>query len=468
MNKFILVVLSLLSFLSYEVFAARDPASSGYVDPVPAASPMVASGAFGDSSCSPSTYPLAPTAVAAGGGAIKRPPEEPEARIEGEKRTQKRPAQSGSTVGGGSGGGGSGAPSQSRGRDDLPMARPSSVGTSSSVHPVVRNQTYKKFAEIMAKGPFHMTPIGPITAEDEIREGSRRWVASFGDKVVEEWHKNAEKLVRNFQSKKGEVLPSYSNVAIARLVFVKGDNSKEERDIPFFFVSGFPANGIRPSISKFAQSLSTKLGDKYKDYGLRFSGKSYNSSGVESFTSTQTYDLFKEKVKTPIETELSKEDRIVREERLKSHLSILSDKDNFILAEFYFHSEQGLWMVVKEEIEKFKKELERNRKADVRGGLGSTLPEFSISRIFLDLCSYYDVCWCCGDTLASVCHTKELGDYEVYVRATGVNEYKDKPFDGKPLRDLKGEFASYMEGGTGFEHTPYKPYVAHAMAGDFN
>lgn len=99
----------------------------------------------------------------------------------------------------------------------------------------------------------------------------------------------------------------------------------------------------------------------------------------------------------------------------------------------------------------------------------------SIDHVFLDICSYYDVCWCCGDTLASTCHTLEFG-FPVYVRASGLHPYSDSPFSLiKPvaLRHQREKFPSYQQEKEGFERqqgndvSTYRPYIAHSMKEDW-
>ena len=248
----------------------------------------------------------------------------------------------------------------------------------------------------------------------------------------------------------------------------------------FFFISGFPANNHRSPISNFVDDLSKeKLGDAmkaYKDYGFRFIGKGYSKGKVESPTPTPSWDKFKELAKGPVSRELEKGDRIICEERLKSHINVFSATDNGILAPLYFHSEQSLWPYVKEKIREFEEVEGKKVKGDMRSHLAKA-SESTIASIFLDICSYYDMCWGCGDTLASCCHTKELGKYEVYIRATGCNAYVDRPFSedksvvATSLRDMRSDFSCYEEG-SGFEFrtaalSSYKPYIAHAMKEDF-
>jgi hypothetical protein len=81
----------------------------------------------------------------------------------------------------------------------------------------------------------------------------------------------------------------------------------------------------------------------------------------------------------------------------------------------------------------------------------------------LDTCSFYDMCWCCGDTLVSCSHTYNFGE-KVIIRASGCEAYFDMPLsrESGPLRSHREEFSGYAES-KAYEIDPnYKPYVAHA------
>ena len=190
------------------------------------------------------------------------------------------------------------------------------------------------------------------------------------------------------------------------------------------------------------------------------------------------YDPFKDEIKQIMEEESEREDSIPGKERLQTHLKIMSENSSNILGKLYFHSEQSIWMAVKDEIDNFKKKLKRRSSGDIRSIFNKPqeLDQSAlVDHVFIDICSFYDMCWCCGDTLASCCHTHTLGS-QAYIRASGCSAYYDRPFVTKPayaLRDHREEFSGYEEG-LAFqmaikedESRSYKPYIAHSIVGDF-
>jgi hypothetical protein len=321
-----------------------------------------------------------------------------------------------------------------------------------------------------------------ITAQQEDQKGSRKWVKSFNNpdaKEAQGWHTKMKKTIESLreENQKEKYLPVETNFAAARLVFVLQGENTETVDIPYFFVSGWPANANRNSAKRFAIDLTNKkLGEPLKDfdkYGLRFITKSYQGIDEKELRKP-TYDPYKDEIKGIMEKELQSEDSIPAKERLETHIKLVSSHDSGILAKLYFHSEQSIWMAVKEEIEKFKAKLNNKKKGDIKAYLSNPSKADSIVHVFLDICSFYDMCWCCGDTLASCCHTKILGA-QVYVRASGCNAYYEIRNRNKPsyaLRDHREEFNGYKEG-RGFEIPSkangniYKPYINHSMASDF-
>lgn len=332
---------------------------------------------------------------------------------------------------------------------------------------------YDQFLKIMKLGSHPITiPIEKITAEDEDKEGSRKWVKFFNsskENKDHEWHCNMSKVIKSLRylNSQRKYLPTHTNFAVARLTFIFNESEPEVREIPFFFISGWPANKNRESIGTFSQLLSEgKIGEDlipYKHYGLSFVASSYNC-GEEKDQKFIRYDSFKDKIKNVINEELNKrEESILGDVRLKSHIKLLSDneigQDKSIFSMLYLHSEQAIWLYMKDEIEKFKIELDKKN-----------IQVQCIQHIFADICSFYDMCWCCGDTFVSCSHTKQLGT-KVFIRASGSSQYYDKPFEVKPpyaLRDHKNKFSGYQTG-KAFEllpHLPYKPYIAHATVED--
>jgi len=346
-----------------------------------------------------------------------------------------------------------------------------------------RPQTFfDQFKDILAAGPNPIQAMTEITAQQEDQKGSRKWVKSFNNpdaKDAHDWHTKMSKTIVSLreENQKEKYLPVETNFAAARLVFILQDGETKVVDIPYFFISGWPANANRESAKRFAKDLNDKkLGASLKDYdmyGLRFITKSYQGK-EEKELRKPNYDPYKDEIKEIMEKELKEKESIPAKERLDTHIKLMSANDSGILGKLYFHSEQSIWMTAKEEIEKVKTRLNNKKKGDITSFLSSSPKVDPLARVFLDICSFYDMCWCCGDTLASCCHTKTLGA-QVYVRASGCSAYYDRPFEHKPpyaLRDHRKEFNGYEEG-CGFEMPSntngnlYKPYINHSMASDF-
>lgn len=346
------------------------------------------------------------------------------------------------------------------------MESPSSESPSSSAPSSSRfsgTPFFARFQAILASKPCPLPVPTRITVTDEDREGSRRWVKSFEtsqDQDAHAWHRNMPKVLSALReaNRNGRYFDVDTNFAVARMEIVHSDGKRESIELPYFFVSGWPANGNRDSAKKFAKTLADgKLGESFKDYksyGLRFMTKSYQGSKEETLL-PPSYDSYKSEVKSVMKEELQVKSPIPGPERIQIHTKIMESSDGRILAKLYFHSEQAIWMAIKEEIEKRK---------------GS-----SIKHVIVDICSYYDMCWCCGDTFASCCHTQHLGA-RVYVRASGCNAYYDQPFQRTPLyalRDHRREFEGYGSGRAfsmpANDNDPdgYRPYIAHSVASDF-
>ncbi|MBY0502157.1 MAG: hypothetical protein K2P93_09210 [Alphaproteobacteria bacterium] len=337
------------------------------------------------------------------------------------------------------------------------------------------------FKEILVSEPCPLQEMRQITAPQEDQEGSRKWVKFFSDptdKEPHEWHQKMPEVITALrqQNDRGKYFPGETNFAVARLIFILQEGNPQIFDIPYFFASGWPANRNKSSALKFAKALAEeKLGEKlkvYKNYGLRFITKSYQGE-EEVELRRSSFDPFRDEIKEIMDKELEREDSIPGKDRLQTHSKLMSSPDNEILGKLYFHSEQSIWMTVQNEIAKFKEALKRRSMGDIRSYC-STFPD-PLRHVFLDICSFYDMCWCCGDTLASCCHTLTLGT-QVYVRASGCSAYYDRPFEVRPpyaLRDHRKEFLGYEEGKSfqipvqEGEDTLYKPYIAHSVASDF-
>jgi hypothetical protein len=348
-----------------------------------------------------------------------------------------------------------------------------------------RRTLYTQFKEILASPPCPLPEMSQITAPQEDQGGSRKWVKFFSDptdKETHEWHQKMPDIMMALrqQNGSGEYLPVVTNFATIRLVFVLQDEAPQFREVPYFFVSGWPANANRDSAKKFAKALTKgKLGERlknYRNYGLRFITKSYKGSAETSLRNS-SYDPFRDEIKGIMDKELETESSIPGKERLQIHSKSMEGGGTEILGKLYFHSEQAIWMTVKDEITKFRETHKKRSIGDIRSHLmtqGQAQVD-PIRHVFLDICSFYDMCWCCGDTLASCSHTLTLGA-PVCIRASGCKAYYDRPFEVTPpyaLRDHRQEFSGYEEGRSysiplpGQSNDFYQPYVAHSIASDF-
>lgn len=354
------------------------------------------------------------------------------------------------------------------------------TSTASSSHPQ-RRTLYTQFREILASPPCPLPEMSQITASQEDQGGSRKWVKFFSDpadKEPHEWHQKMPKVIMAVrqQNDRGRYFPGETNFAAARLVFVLQDEESQFKEIPYFFASGWPANAKRSFAQDFSKALEDeKLGEElkpYKGYGLRFITKSYQG-GEEKELRSASFNPFKDEIKGIMDKELEEESSIPGKERLQIHSKLMSGSGTEILGKLYFHSEQAIWMAVKDEIAKFKETLKKRSVGDIRSYIKA--PVDPIRHVFIDICSFYDVCWCCGDTLASCSHTLTLGA-PVYVRASGCSAYYDRPFEVRPpyaLRNHRQEFSGYEEGRSfsipepGQSNDLFQPYVAHSVASDF-
>lgn len=358
------------------------------------------------------------------------------------------------------------------------------TSTASSSH-LQRRTLYTQFREILASPPCPLPEMSQITAPQEDQGGSRKWVKFFSeaDKETHEWHQKMPKIIMAVrqQNDRGRYFPVETNFAAARLVFVLQDEEPQFKEIPYFFASGWPANAKRSFAQNFSKALTEgKLGEElkaYQNYGLRFITKSYHG-GEETELRSASYDPFKDEIQGIMDKELEAKSSIPGKERLQIHSKLMKGSGTEILGKLYFHSEQAIWMTVKDEIIKFRETLKKRSTGDIRSYLTKTLeqaPLDPIRHVFLEICSFYDVCWCCGDTLASCSHTLTLGA-PVYVRASGCSAYYDRPFEVRPpyaLRNHRQEFPGYEEGKSFSIPEPeqnndlFQPYIAHSVASDF-
>lgn len=361
-------------------------------------------------------------------------------------------------------------------KQDIPQSLEPSH-TKSSANTVVTSQKPEDkfltlFRDIMKNGPYPIEPIIGNIAQNEDQDGSRKWVNFFdqdqneGEKKSHPWHVSSSKIIKEIRTinHNKQYLPADTNFSLARLTFVLTNGDQKEENIPFFFVSGWPANQNKNSVQNFSKELSErKLGEilkDYKDYGLRFITMSYKGTEEENLR-TRRYQPYQQELSHIIEKECSDKNPLISQARLQSHINVLSSTNSLILAKLYFHSEQSLWLYVKEKIEKFKATLKKQSIGDIRSHFEQQLQD-RIQYVILDTCSFYDMCWCCGDSLVSCAHTLNFGE-KVIIRASGCMAYYDTILStgSGALRNYQKEFSGFAEG-KAYEFEPaYKPYVAH-------
>jgi len=253
------------------------------------------------------------------------------------------------------------------------------------------------------------------------------------------------------------------NIATVRLTFLTKDGRSTVESIPYFFISGWPANDKKAPLPEFSKKLAEgKLGEclkNYQEYGIRFLTLSYKKETETQLRSRQ-FEPFRKELKEVFEKEFQSE-KVIGEDRLKAHINILDSDSASLFRSLYFHSEQGIWHAIKEEITKFKPKSSR----DVRSFFQAPTPSPSLEKVIVDICTLYDMCWCCGDTFASCCHTNTL-EVSIVIRTSGIFSYSDQPFKSKPLREERQKFVSYSTG-VAYELVPtYKPLIAHTATDD--
>ncbi len=327
-----------------------------------------------------------------------------------------------------------------------------SLPPAASVKPFKPETNYDKFERLMKMGPHPIPSFQGITWEDEIREGSRRWTHHFDKGTVDDWHRKMVQTVKAFvtKMKSKQLLEASKNIAIAQITFCD-KSGKTIKTIPlkYIFCRGWQAKeaqNLRKLLDE--EKLGNPLKD-YKEYDLRFITTTYRKHRKEEVKSSSA---FKEELKGIATEELLKpaEERLVGERRLQAHLNLFADEEDKLLAFLYAHSEQSIWDVVRCEIMRVKK---------------TRLAPIKDEYVIIDICSRYDMCWCCGDIFASCCHTEKLG-LKGFVRVSGIDGWRyESPFDKmnpKPRSERK-HFPNYDKGFVPELH-PYRPYITHVAA----
>jgi hypothetical protein len=329
-----------------------------------------------------------------------------------------------------------------------------SLPPAASLKPFKPETNYDKFARLMKMGPHPIPSFQGITWEDEIREGSRRWVHHFDKGTADDWHRKMVQTVKAFviKMKSDQLLAAEKNIAVAQITFCD-KSGKAPKTIPlkYFFCSGWQAKEAQNLRKLLAEGKLGKPLEDYKEYDLRFIKSTYKKDGIKGGFKSEA--AFKEELKGIATEELLKpaEERLVGERRLQAHLNLFADEEDKLLTFLYTHSEQSIWDVVRTEIIRVKK---------------TRLFPIKDEYVIIDICSRYDMCWCCGDIFASCCHIEKLG-LKGFVRVSGIDGWRhESPFDEmnpKPRSERK-HFPNYDKGFVPEPNT-YKPYITHVAAG---
>ncbi len=342
---------------------------------------------------------------------------------------------------------------------------------------------YKTFRTILSQGsePIVDISLDPITPEKEEKEGSRRFVPSFvheeDSTPPKEWHKEAEQRVLSFRKYAvGRRFIDYAtNVALGRISFFskKGEPVDFPKEFKHVFLSGWPSNGVieeEKDPVKGMETLVKKLKEGavkikeddeekevFQDYGIRFITKDY-PQGELAEPRSRHYNPFFEGIQKIMTEEAQGGEPLLGQERRGVHAKLTKKASDWsIQAKLYFHTEQAIRLSIQESIDKYKKSkmLVGNHYA------------------IIDICSWFDMCWCCGDTLASQAHLEKKFGLKVYFRFSGMNRYPDFPFNEKKtvrLGDERQKFQTYSDpdGHRVYEtqKQPYRPYVAHMVTED--
>lgn len=344
----------------------------------------------------------------------------------------------------------------------------------------VKPQNYFDKFEKIASKPVPVTLPKPMLEEE--LEGSRRWVKFlqieengnfYKESDVHQWHRDMALALNalNTINQTKELLPRTTNMAVARLTVVLRKGNPEIIPLPYFFVSGWPANKNKNSAQEFSKKLAEGTLDdnlkEFKGYGLRFIAETY-CNGKQEDTAYRKDGFLKEEIHSILKKEADHPDQIIRENRIQEHLDFLGEnKEKF--SHFYFHSEQSIWPVAKETINNYinNGKAKNNTPNDCILENGKMA---NIAHAFLDICSFYDMCRICGDVGASYAQTNQFG-INVYMRVSGCKGYIDMPYQGNKygysLREKRHEFTSYKDSKAFDVSLPYKPYIAHSMKEDW-
>lgn len=324
-------------------------------------------------------------------------------------------------------------------------------------------------------------PVGEmdLRVQDELSEGTRRWVKNFetlgseNPDDVENWHREMNEKIQAinnehtllFHSKsvprKKYIGNAYRNFLLARLTVILPGKGPEIIPIPYIFTSGWPSDDDLGSggFDQLRDALRKKLGDGFSSHKIKTltatdSTRDNNCHEEKTFRKT-IKGLFSKKVVTPMIGK-TRRDALVK----------LSDSS---LKYYFCHTEQALRRVVHDKISDF-------MNTGIRPYITNLYTTF-----VLDICSYYDMCWCCSDSLARCSLLKEEHkDCKLVVRCTGTKPYFDRPFysyngengEAYCLRHHRHSFDQYAqkEGAAwilGDSDEEFRPYTAQAVVEDF-
>ena len=339
---------------------------------------------------------------------------------------------------------------------------------------------FEEFQQILSCTPAVEPPLVKLDVEAEMNGGSRRWVKKFrilepeARCDVETWHKNMTQALKEIQATHAGFyshLSRSANFLLARLRVVTAGGATEEIPLKFFFVSGWPSNKAKKAgkLDELTKKIQKMLEKKCPDEDFSgFKLRTLTMNGDKQVAS-RGWNSLKEELRTIFDEDVDHDKAILGENRREAHRRLIEHSKQF--PSYYFHSEQALRRVIHKKIARYK-----------RGRINLD----HVRCFVLDVCSYYDMCWFCSDSLTR-CGTvghQHHEDKELVVRCSSSNRYSDQPFikiSGAALQrpyklgSHRTEFPGYEQGeawsltgddnGTGTKG--YRPYTAQSTIDDF-
>lgn len=237
------------------------------------------------------------------------------------------------------------------------------------------------------------------------------------------------------------VLPESTNFALARLVFVLKDGTIHKHPLKSFYLSSRPATKNKKTFSSFGELLRNKnLSPSlnfYKEYALNCAQFTFDEQTPHGHPVLSSYGEELENVIKNLQHKITTPlvDFPISPRRMDLHLTDI--KEN--LALHYYHSEQVLRKDLAHKFIHIKNVLEK--------------PDNPIEHVILDVCSYRDICWKCGDFLWMECYGNP--EKKMVIRASGYQKYIF------PLGfnfDLRAQTCALDQV---YTLDPYQPYIAH-------